>query len=183
MGDLNATQIWGLVLGIVGTVTGVISLCWQIARQIITDRQSLTLHPDSLSLGKPRSAMTVGGAANVIHPTKFYVKCSNTGRRRIVIDEVRVVDAKTNAQLGKRYLRNYDSQKDRWRSDSGGLGLEVEELRVLEIDLVGDSDHFVPTSESQGSIEAVTSRGRKFHSSPFSFRDLMDQTRRSIVET
>lgn len=181
--DLSRTQIWSLILGAIGTVTGVSSLCWQIARQIIADRQSLTLHPDSISLGKPRSAITAGGSAVVIHSTKFYVKCSNTGRRRIVIDEVSVVDVKTTAQLGKRYLRNYDSQKDKHRWDSAGLALEVEELRVLEIDLVGDSDHFVPTSESQGSIEAVTSRGRKFHSSPFFFSDVINQKRRSIVET
>jgi hypothetical protein len=72
---------------------------------------------------------------------------------------------------------------DRSRSDSSGLALEVEELRVLEIALVGDSDHFVPTSESQGSIKAVNSRGRKFHAAPFFFRDVMNQKRRSIVET
>jgi hypothetical protein len=182
MAEPNATQLWGLILGIIGTVTGAISLCWQIARQIIADRQALTLHPDTMLMGKPRSSMTVGGPANVIHPTKFYVKCSNTGRRRIVIDEVRIIDAKTNAQLGKRYLRDYDVQKDRFRSDSGGLALEVEELRVLEIDLVGDSDHFLPTSESQGRIEALTSRGRKFHSAPFFFGEVADLRNRSIIE-
>jgi hypothetical protein len=182
MDDTNATQIWSLILRITGTVTGLISLSWQIARQLIADRQHLTLQPNSMAMGKPRSSITRDGPAVVIHPTKFYVKCANTGRRRIVLDELRVLDAKTKAQLGKRYLRDYEPQEGKHRSDPQGFNVEVEELRVVEVNLVGDSDHFVPNSQSEGYIEAVTSRARTFHSAPFFFSEVTDTKCRSIIE-
>jgi hypothetical protein len=177
MADISKMELWGVVTGIVGTVTGVASLCWQILREVVSDKQAVTFTPDAILLGEPRTPM---GNGYVINPTKFHVKCTNTGRRPIVLDEIRIIDADSGEQLGKRYLRQYQQMEHARHSDSGGLTLEVEEMRVIEVDLLGDSDHFVPTDQSKGRVEAITSRGKTFRSRQFLFGDVLDLRERPI---
>jgi hypothetical protein len=160
------------VTGIIGTITGVISLIWQIARAVAANRQSLAIQPDKILLPSPEKIYE--DSPIVLPPAgTLYVKCINTGRRPVVLHEVRAIDAVSKACLGRTPLRAQQAIKDNLGVTPSGLKLNADEIRVISIVLTDKSRVFEPSPESQGYVEVTTSLGKVFRSRHFFFQELI----------
>jgi hypothetical protein len=156
-------------------------------RRIAERRQSIKLSAERLVVGKVvewenkwvtgRSELEGGGSIEVnfgkerkVDPTSLYAACINRGRIPAVVERFRVFIIMEKPGLIERIKKLADQP---WRENNRGLPLAPDDLVRVEIQLWTEpGQSYQPGKDETGIIEAVTTRGKTFHSPPFRFGEL-----------